>query len=153
MPFVDLTVCPAYDFAFKNDPMVKYGLEHSKYRSKGHFTPSKNPYKELDLRKVFDDITYDIHELLQSIKILTLDHEHKIFIEAFNESKNSTDYVNIVTKYQSNLGRCYSILPKEEVQKLGVRVIEFVGNVGMYIYLGYPGQFMYHITKTKVINH
>ena len=150
LPFVDLIVCPSYDFAFKEDVMTRYRLDPSKYRSEGQYTPENNNYRNMDLFRAFDHITYDIHEILQSIKIYTLDHKHNVFLENFNENKTEPDFVKIVTKYQSNLGKCYSIQPKEDMLKLGIRVVEFVARIGIYVYLGYPGQFTHHITKTKV---
>ena len=149
-PFIDLIVCPLYDFAFKDDMMIKYGLNAQQYRSEGHYTPTNNIYRNMDLRTVFHQITYNIYEILKGIKIFTLDHEHKIFFEEFNEYKNETDHIIVTTKYHSNLGRCYSIHPKENIVKLGIRVVDFVAKMGIYVYFGYPGQFMNHNTKTKV---
>ena len=151
LPFVELTVCPSYDFAFKEHMMTRYGLDSNKYRSEGKYTPDNNYYRDVDLREIFDQITHDIHEILQSIKIFTLDHKHDMFLEQFNGNKTETNFVRIITKYQSNLGKCYSIQPKEEVLKFGIRIVELVSKTGIYVYLGYPGQFTHHITKTKVM--
>ena len=89
-PFIDLIVCPLYDFAFKDDMMIKFGLNAQQYRSEGHYTPTNSIYRNMDLRTVFHQITYNIYEILKGIKIFTLDHEHKIFFEEFNEYKNET---------------------------------------------------------------
>lgn len=150
LPFVDLTVCPSFDFAFKKDVMNRYGLDSTKYRKEGEYTPENNDYSNMDLHKTFDHITHEIYEILLSIRIFTLDHEHSVFLVKFNENETEPDLVKIVTTYQPNLGKCYSIQPKEMVLKLGIRVVEFVARIGIYVYLGYPGQFTHHITKTKV---
>ena len=103
----------------------------------------------MDLRRVFNSITYEIKELLHRVRIDTLDKENRRFTVEFDGS-NSTEHIEIITKYWDSYGRCYSIRPRHHVLKLGVTGIEIVGRVEIWVHFGYPGQFMYN-TKTKVI--
>ena len=59
--------------------------------------------------------------------------------------------INILTKYSNNLGRCFSVRPKPEVVKKGILRVAFTSYTDTYIYIGYPGQFMYN-TRTRVCN-
>ena len=129
--------------------MEHYDLDKSRYRSKGEFNPSLNSSERLDLYDVFENITQNVTELLYRIKFTTLSRQQRTFIEDFNQPKNQTEHLDIVTKHQNSLGRCYSIRPKAHVLRLGVLRVEITARMDVYVYLGYPGQFMYN-TKTKV---
>ena len=146
-PFLDLVICPSYGAAYKDDMLNHYGINKQKYRTKGHFTPN-NKSENIDPRKVFNSITHDVTELLHSVKIYPLDR-HVKFTTDFDEL-NHTQYIKITTKYWHNYGRCFSIQPKDHVLKTGVTIIDIIARMNVYVYFGYPGQFMYN-TKTKVI--
>ena len=75
--------------------------------------------------------------------------ESRINIE-FNGT-NTSEYIEITTKYWHSFGRCYSIHPKDNVIKLGPQNFDIVSRMDVYIYFGYPGQFMHPNSKTKVI--
>ena len=145
-PFIDLTICPAYDVAYKDDMVEHYGLNKKQYRAHGvYFNKTYNPSK--DARLVFETITHNIDELIDRMIIATRNKERSRFILNFDESNFSKE-LDITTKYWNNFGRCYSIHPKDHIIKLGIITLDIVGLVDIYIYLGYPGQFMR--TKTKV---
>ena len=57
--------------------------------------------------------------------------------------------INVLTKYSNNLGRCFSVRPKPEVVKKGILSVALTSYTDTYIYIGYPGQFMYN-TRTRV---
>lgn len=146
--FLELTICPAYEHAYKDAFLKNYGMDKKALRSGGSYAPTN--YREgMDLRKVFDSITHDIKELLTYIKIYTLDREQSQFTVDFQGS-NATQHIEVVTKYQNNLGKCYSIQPRGHVIQLGVVKIDIAARYDIYVYFGYPGQFMYK-TKTKVL--
>ena len=43
-PFIDLTICPAYDVAYKDDMVEHYGLNKKHYRAHGvYFNKTYNP--------------------------------------------------------------------------------------------------------------
>ena len=70
--------------------------------------------------------------------------------QEFTDSTNDSELLQVITKYKgSSLGTCYSIRPKDPIVGLGIFKIDFVARLGIYVYLGYPGQFMY-LAKTKV---
>ena len=149
LPFIDFIVCPHYDVAYKTDMIEMYGLNKNNYRRNGIYVPTKNYNYSKGLRTVFNDVTFDVHEILKQIRISTSDLENDWIVETLNSSRKYLTNLIIVTKYQRNLGRCYSIRPKQNVIKLGILSIDFVAKIPFYIYLGYPGQFNYN-TKTKV---
>ena len=69
-PFVDLTICPAYESSYKEDVLRQYGMEKRKYVREGVYIP-QNYTPEVDLRKIFEEVTHDIDEVLFSISIYT----------------------------------------------------------------------------------
>ena len=140
-----------YASAYKGEELQRFGLTKAGYRLEGQFNPTKNMSSKLDLKKVFDMVTHDIHELLHNVLVSTMDSNQSEFYEDFSNGtkKNETSHIEVTTKYQSNLGKCFSIRPKPNIIKLGVVSIEFVAKMGIYVYLGHPGQFNYN-TKTKV---
>ena len=105
----------------------------------------------MDLQEVFNNITQSVNELLYRIKFTTMDRQQRSFIESFDELQMATKYVDIITKHQNSLGRCYSVRPKSQVYRLGILRVEITARMDVYVYMGYPGQFMYN-TKTKVIS-
>lgn len=151
LPFIDFIICPAYQYAYKDDLLKKYGLDVGKYRNDGHFSPTTNQSTSLDLESVFKEITYEPNEILREIKITTKDRKQRTFLESFSKMKNETEHVQLLTKYQNNLGRCYSIRPKDHVMSLEIIKIDITSTMDVYVYIGFPGQFMYN-TKERVIN-
>ena len=125
-------------------------MDKDKYRGKGHYSPNNYTLKT-NLRTVFNSITFSVKDLLHYIEIFTLDKKKKLFRVKF-DAPNTTEHIDVITKYHYNLGRCYSIRPKNHVIMLGVTSVDIVGRMGIYVYFGYPGQFMYN-TKTKVQNY
>ena len=146
-PFIDLIVCPSYAAAYKDGVLETHGMDKGKYRSKGYYT-SQNHSDGENLRRIFDSITYDQGELLHKVQIGTLDKEKAWFVVDFSQS-NIDQHIEITTKYWGTYGKCYSIQPKDHILKLGVKVIDIVAQMDIYVYFGYPGQFMFY-TKTKV---
>ena len=149
MPFLDLIVCPRYDVAYKDDALKRFGITKSNYRKAKQFKPTTNTSVDLDLWEVFDSVTYNVHELLSKVKIKTEDAKRRDYVENFNNHKNESEHFNITTKYQINLGKCFSIIPYSHVVKQGVTLIDFTARTSIYVYMSYPGQFVYD-TPTKV---
>ena len=147
-PFVDLTICPTYTAAYKDDVLKAYGIKKKEYRHKAVYSPSKNS-RDMDLRAIFKSVTYDIEEMLFRIVIKTTNRQKARFDIEFDKP-NFTDHIDVKTIYWDSYGRCFSIYPKDHVLKLGVRLIEFVARIDVYIYFGHPGQFLHPNTKSKV---
>ena len=145
--FIDLFVCPTYTAAYKDTVLVSYGIDKANYRSGGYYTAQNNSDRR-PLRRIFDSITYSPRELLHKIQILTLDRKQDQIVVDFGQ-KNIKQDLKITTKYWSTYGKCYSIQPKQRILDLGVQTIDIVARVDIYLYFGYPGQFMFN-TKTKV---
>ena len=156
-PFIDLTICPTYYSAYKDDVLKVYGIDKKAYQRKGVYSPSNNN-KDTDLRAIFNAITYDIDEVLSRIVIRTnsnTSQQTKFTIDF--EGSNFTEHIAITTKYWPVYGRCFSINPKDHVLKKGVINIDLMARIDIYIYFGHPGQFTYKSTTSKVgpslINH
>ena len=150
LPFLDFVICPAYQFAYKHDVLQDYGLDKVKFRNDGHFVPRTNKSTGLDPKKFFNIITHDPNEILQKVKITTKDRDQRTFLQTFDGTNSTTEHLDVSTKYQNNLGRCFSIRPKNHVVKLEVIKIDITASMDIYVYIGYPGQFMYN-TKERVI--
>ena len=148
IPFIDLTICPSYHSAYKNDVLKYYGIEKAKYRKTGTYRPN-NDTTESDLQEVFKAITYDVNEMLSRMEIVTSSLNTPYYVIDFTRN-NFTKHLDITTKFWSTFGRCYSLHPNDDVLKLGVTAITFETSMNIYVYFGYPGQLMYANTKSKV---
>ena len=149
VPFIDFTVCPAYESAYKEDVLKYYGLTKSDYRSKGVFYPKANG-TSLDPRQLFRNATHDVNDIFFKIVMKTLSYATPSYEIDFSANDDFSKNISITTKYYEHFGRCYSIHPKGEILKLGVTSMYFITKINIYVYFGYPGQFMYSNTKSKV---
>ena len=149
VPFIDFTVCPAYESAYKEDVLKYYGLTKSDYRSKGVFYPKANG-TNLDPRQLFRNATHEVNDIFFKIAMKTLSYDTPSYEIDFSAKDDFSKNINITTKYYEHFGRCYSIHPKGEILKLGVTSMYFITKINIYVYFGYPGQFMYSNTKSKV---
>ena len=148
MPYLELTICPSYGSAYKDDVLETYGMSKSEYRRGGHYSPTTNE-TNTDRRLVFNEITYNASELFYRIVFHVNDNIQHKFVVDFEKS-HTLQHTDITTKYWPNFGRCYSVRPKDHVIKLGINGIDISARNDIYIYFGHPGQFMYN-TKTKVL--
>ena len=149
IPFLDLIVCPEYFTAYNREKMEYYGIDKEKYKFMGHFMPTKNQ-NGTDLRNVFEEITYDVEEIMERMRIKTLSKKNPEIHINFNEG-NLDEYINITTKFWDFFGRCYSIIPKRNVQKLGIVDIIFEAKMSIYVFFGHPGQFLAANRNCKAI--
>ena len=148
-PFIELTICPSYHNAYKEYSLTQYGLNKNTYRKQGVY--SNNRYTQSkDLSHIFNSVTHDIDELLYRMVIVTKSTKQSRITIEFNGT-NTSEHIEITTKYWHSFGRCYSIHPKDHVIKLGPQNFDIVSRMDVYIYFGYPGQFMHPNSKTKVI--
>ena len=144
-----MTVCPEYFAAYNLEKMEYYGIDKEKYKFMGHFMPTKNG-NGTNLRTVFNDVTHDVEEILNRMRIRT--HSKKtpeIHID-FNNG-DFREHITIITKFWNFFGRCYSIIPKRNVQKLGVMDFILEAKMSIYLFLGHPGQFLAANRNSKVI--
>ena len=148
LEFIGLSVCPEYNSAYKENLFRDYGLDKENYRRNGEYF-NKSGHQFEDLRSTFNSLTYDINEILRKLKINTSNRDTPKLVIDFDE-KNVSEHVEITTKYWFSFGRCYSIQLKDHVLELRVRSIIMYARMGVYIYFGYPGQFMHPNYKSKV---
>ena len=126
----------------------KYGINSNKYRI-GDFSPTNARDAKLNLREVFNNITRSVYELLSRVEFTTLDRNNRTFVEEFTDSNDNIENIDVITKYTNTLGRCYSIRPRAHIVRMGILRVDILARSDVYIYLGYPGQFMYN-TKARV---
>lgn len=147
-PFIELTICPSYESAYREEVLNAYGMDKEKYRGKGVYSPSNNS-KGMELRSIFNNVTYDIDELLFRISIRTNSQQNRSFDFEF-DGKDFMEHIDVITKYYHHFGRCFSLHPKKHILSLGVNAIVVVARINVYVYFGHPGQFMSLNTKSKV---
>ena len=155
IPFLDVTICPRYESAYKEDVLESYGINLRNYRSGESFSPRSNA-TEQGLRALFNSSTYEVDEILKKVAFNVqrpLKPSTSSWINIHFDDSEFRKYVDISTKYMRSLGRCYSIHPKEHIIKLGVIIMDITANLGFYVYFGHPGQFMYSNTKSKVAKY
>ena len=150
IPFIDLVICPNFFAAYKVDALKYYGLEKGKYRSKGQYYPTING-NDTDPREIFYEVSHDVEEIFVGIRIKTLNKE-KRYVDIDFSQGNFNDHLSITTKFWNTFGRCYSIIPKENVLNLGVNNMEIKTRVDIYVYFGHPGQFLAANRNSKVIH-
>ena len=98
-------------------------------------------------KQVFNDITYELDELLEHIIVHTgNESKPEVSIDLKEKSKDGKiDIMNTKT-----FGRCYSIQLGKKVVAQGVHRIEFLSSMNLYIYFHHPGQFLSIDTKSKL---
>ena len=147
-PFIDFVVCPSYQMAYKTDIMEYYGLIREEYVKGSSFYPKQHS-SGTDPRQLFDSITYKASEIFSKIVVHTLDiNEPKITIDL--SEGNTSERLTMKTKYTATFGRCYSVELSEKIIHYGIIDIAFETKIDIYVYFGYPGQFMHVDTKAKV---
>ena len=124
IPFIDLIVCPEYFAAYNTDKLEYYGIDKESYKFMGQYYPTKNG-NGTDPRIVFKDVTHDVGDIFDRIRIKTLDKKNPLLHIDFSKG-NYNDHLNITTKFWNNFGRCFSIIPKHDIQRRGIVDIIFV---------------------------
>ena len=147
IPYLELSMCPSYHSAYKDEVLARYGISKSEYRSAGNYSPNNNKGKT-DLKSIFQEITHDAPELFSRIVFYVNNNDQYTFVIDF-ENENTSKHLHIITKYWHSFGRCYSITPADHVVELGINRIDISAREGFYIHFGHPGQFLYS-TQTKV---
>ena len=59
--------------------MREFGLTKTGYRLEGKFSPTTNLNSTMNLRNVFDLVTYDVNEILHNVVIFTLNSKESEF--------------------------------------------------------------------------
>ena len=151
IPFIDLIVCPEYFAAYNSEKLEHYGMDKEQYKFMGNFYPKKNG-NGTDPRKVFYEVTHDVEDIFDRMRIKTLSKKTPEIHIDFNK-ENFLEHINITTKFWNNFGRCYSIIPKNNVQKLGIVDIIFETKMSIYVYFGHPGQILAANRNSKVFKY
>ena len=149
IPFLDLIVCPEYFEAYNTDKLQYYGMEKETYKFQGQYYP-KNNSNGTEARNIFYEVTYDVEEIFDRIRINTLNKADP-FIHIDFSKGNFNDHLVITPKFWNHFGRCFSILPKHDVRTLGIVDIIFEAKRSIFVYFGHPGQFEAANRNTKVI--
>ena len=145
-----MIVCPGYFAAYKPESLEYFGFDKEKYKHFGQFSPIKNG-NDTNLREVFREVSHDVDEIIKGIRIKTLNKQNP-YVDVDFSAENFDENIEITTKYWNTFGRCYSIIPKLEVLKLGVYSIIIETLMNVYVYFGHPGQFTSSNRNQKVFS-
>ena len=66
MPILAFTVCPAYQYAYKDKQLNRYSINKEDFRRHFNFT---SPVEGQPIRSIFEDITYRFQELVERVRI------------------------------------------------------------------------------------
>ena len=150
VPFIDLTICADYSFAYKDASLKNYGLDEYMYRYEGVYA-NLTSHTVDDLRLIYTSITHDVDEIISTITFFTADGNVKGVEINFNNT-NYHDHIMIRTLHSFRLGRCYSIRPKAHLLEKTIQMIDIVSHIDAYIYFGHPGQAMHPDSTSRVIS-
>ena len=92
-----------------------------------------------------------MEDILISTRIKTFTKKRQ-YADVNFSNDNFDEFLTITTKYSDTFGRCYSIVPKNQVLKLGIYSMVFETRMDIYLYFGHQGQFLAANSETKVNN-
>ena len=95
VPFIDLTICADYSFAYKDASLKNYGLDEYMYRYEGVYANLTSNTVD-DLRLIYNSITHDVDEIISTITFFTADGNVKGVVINFNNT-NYHDHIMIRT--------------------------------------------------------
>ena len=110
------------------------------------------PTKDADsqaAREFYHNITYDIDEVIEKIKISTMSLiTPKVVINKFKSFKQ--EYVEFYTQYEDTYGRCYTLNATEALLSLRLKYVTFITRMGVYVFIEHPGQHLHGNSRSKV---
>ena len=139
--FLSITVCPAYQSAYKRVLLENYGASVSQYRRGDFFAPnaSKSP------KEVFDEVTFNLNEIVKSVTIARSNDVVKLMPSSGEATGWSwTEKVYVI------FGKCYVLQLESEFVSSGVNNIAIQTNMDALVYLHHPGQFYAQNSRTRV---
>jgi hypothetical protein len=98
---------------------LRYGTDRSTYKT-GNFSTPKFP--NANPRKVFDEATYNLTEILSSVTLETA--SEKTPLVSLELHLDSTQWATWSKKYNSLYGVCYSLDIHEPMAKLGITEVQ-----------------------------
>jgi hypothetical protein len=134
-----LTVCPAYELAYREGQLLNWGIPGIKDYRKGNFRGSSS----IDERDIYENVTYSFYQLVEEIKIGYPADEN-------NKSKKTLKPEEIVVrlvKYPT-LGKCFEIKLEQFGETL--EYVRFNIKERGYIYVNIGGQFINRDSQSKV---
>ena len=152
--FISFTICPDYHSAYKSEVLKNYNLTVRDYRDKKAMWYPPKDTNFTDAREFFHNITYEIHEVIEKIKISTMSlkkSEAKIEITQFENFKQ--EFVEFHTQYEDTYGRCYTMNATQSLLRLSLKYVEFVARMGVYIFIEHPGQHLHGNSRSKVVKY
>ena len=120
------------------------------YRGKEAMWYPTNNFGSVHGRDFFHNITYEIHEVIEKIKISTMSLvQDKIVIENFDNFEQ--EFVEFYTQYEDTYGRCYTMNATESLLLLGLKYVTFITRLGAYVFIEHPGQHLHRNSRSKVV--
>ena len=109
-----------------------------------------NDMKIMDGKEFFQSVTFEMHEVIEKIKISTMSLDSpKIVINNFH--KFTQKYVEFYIQYEDTYGRCYTINATESLLGLKLKYVEFVTRMSVYVFIEHPGQHLHGNSRSKVL--
>ena len=150
--FISFTICPDYHSAYKRDVLKEHNLSVSDYRDKKAMWYPLNDTKSINGRDFFRNITFEINEVIEKIKISTLSlNQPKIIIDNFEEPNQ--EFVEFYTQYEDTYGRCYTMNATRKLLILRLKYITFITKMGVFVFLEHPGQHLHGNSRSKVVTN
>ena len=148
--FVSFTICPEYHSAYKRDVLKNHNMTADDYRFQRALWYPANDMKIMDGKEFFHFVTFEMHEIIEKIKISTMSLDSpKIVIDDF---QNFTQrYVEFYTQYEDTYGRCYTMNATESLLGLKLKYVEFVTRMSVYVFIEHPGQHLHGNSRSKVL--
>ena len=148
--FIAFTICPEFHSAYKKEKLGEYGINSSTdYRYGAVWYPKNNALSN-NGRGIYRNITQELHEVIDTIEIVTQSLvTPKIVIDI--STGLGRQYVKFSTKYSDTFGRCYTMMPLQDLLALEVTKITFINHIGVNIFLEHPGQHLHVNSRAKVL--
>ena len=120
------------------------------YRFKRAIWYPTNDMKITDGNEFFHAVTFEMHEIIEKIKISTMSLDSpKIVIDDFQDFTQR--YVEFYTQYEDTYGRCYTMNATESLLELKLKYVEFVTRMSVYVFIEHPGQHLHGNSRSKVL--
>ena len=121
----------------------------SDYRDKNAAWYPTNEASSEAAREFYHNITYDIDEVIDYVKISTMSLiTPKVVIKNFESFKQK--YVEFYTQYEDTYGRCYTLNATEALLSLRLKYVTFITRMGVYVFIEHPGQHLHGNSRSKV---
>lgn len=148
--FLAFSICPAFEEAYKNDVLAKYGIRERNYQ-KGVYNPSINP-ENASHEDIFNEATYTLEEIVKEIRLKTSNQARTEVVVPFKLMEWNSEIATWDTNYHQLYGKCYTMSVQPDIAQMEVTQIQVESKINIFVFLHHPGQFNDFNSKTKVFH-